>query len=254
VRDRVRKILLAGAALTILWQIAAFALDDYLVAYPLETFRALRVAVAGDDPLLAYLRDTAILALEGIAGGAAIATLLAFALRALPFGDVLLGGIAALLDPFPAVVLYPLFGLWLDDSPNAVLAVTAAGTGLPLLAAIDRGLGNVPRTYLDVARNIGWRGPTVFFRVQLPAAAPVLARGLRESAKSGFRALIAAELLLGALSKAGGLGGYLMSQNREEARANVLAAVLVVLALALVVDFLFRVLEESVAGSAKLPE
>ena len=132
--------------------------------------------------------------------------------------------------------------------------MTAAGTGLPLLAAIDRGLGNVPRTYLDVARNIGWRGPTVFFRVQLPAAAPVLARGLRESAKSGFRALIAAELLLGALSKAGGLGGYLMSQNREEARANVLAAVLVVLALALVVDFLFRVLEESVAGSAKLPE
>ena len=101
---------------------------------------------------------------------------------------------------------------------------------------------SVPRIYVNGLRTLGaprWR---IARDVILPGALPSIATGMRLGLAYGWRALIAAEMLVGAH----GLGFMIFSAQNFHLTARIVLGMLVIGALWLVLDyFVFRPLEQA---------
>ena len=96
---------------------------------------------------------------------------------------------------------------------------------------------------MNVGRNLGFRGPSLLFRVLVPASLPSILSGLRNGVTNGFRALIAVELVMGAATGSGGLGWFIMMQKQNLEIPTVFAGILSILLLASLFEILFSVVE-----------
>jgi osmoprotectant transport system permease protein len=179
----------------------------------------------------------------------AVALLIALAI-ALPLGiyaarkpraaSIVLGT-ASVIYTIPSLALLALltfvFGL---GSLTAVIAL-ALYAQLVLLRGIVAGLQGVDPALVDAARGIGLTARQAFFRVELPAALPVMLAGLRVASVT----LVALATVAGWID-AGGLGTLLFEGLRTSNPAKEIAAALAAAGLAIIVDVLLRSAEKSV--------
>ncbi|GAB3865848.1 ABC transporter permease [Nocardioides maradonensis] len=152
-------------------------------------------------------------------------------------------GIANVGQSAPAVGLLVLLYIWLNSHPFwtgfrvSVLALTLYGL-LPVLRNTITGLRGVDPTLVEAARGVGMSVPSVLFRVELPLALPVIMAGIRTTL-----VLVVGTATLATFISGGGLGDTISSGiSLYQFRVMVAGAVLVA-ALALLVEWVGRVLE-----------
>jgi len=118
----------------------------------------------------------------------------------------------------------------------ALLALTLYSL-LPMARGTQAGLEQVPSGVIDAARGMGLTARQIFWRVELPLALPVFLTGLRITT---VQAVGLAEVA--ALIGAGGFGALMFQGLLGSALDLVLLGVLPVVALAIAVDALFKLL------------
>jgi sulfonate transport system permease protein len=153
----------------------------------------------------------------------------------------------ALLDPsfqalraIPSLAWVPLLLLWLGIDEASKIMLIAIGAFFPVYMGVASGFRDVDRKLVEVAEMAGLSGVALVRRVLLPAALPSVFTGLRNGLSLAWMFMVAAELI--AASR--GLG-YLLTDGRETARADIVLAAIVLLAvLGKITDGALRTIEQ----------
>jgi len=145
-------------------------------------------------------------------------------------GALLLG-----FQALPSICWLPLALLWFGLSEDAIIFVVIMGAVLSIVLSTADGVKNTPPLYLRAAKTMGSRGLDLYLRVVLPAALPSILSGMKIGWSFAWRSLMAGELLYVSL----GLG-HLLSIGRElNDMGEVVAIMMIIVALGLTIDFLF---------------
>jgi len=181
--------------------------------------------------------------LVGFLVSAVLGTLLGLALGRVRILDETLGSLVLGLQALPSICWLPLALLWFGLSEQAILFVVVMGALLAITLSTEAGVKNSDPLFLRAALNLGARGWRLYLLVVLPAALPAIISGMKLGWSFAWRSLMAAELLYVSL----GLGQLLMMGRELNDMNQVVAVMLVIIAIGLVVDRLvFAPLERGV--------
>jgi NitT/TauT family transport system permease protein len=154
------------------------------------------------------------------------------------FGLLVMG-----LQTLPSICWLPMALLWFGLNERAILFVVVMGAVMSIAQSTEDGVRNTAPIYVRAARNLGARGLRLYFSVILPSALPAIVTGMKLGWSFAWRSLMAGELLY----TLPGLGNLLMMGRELNDMAQVVAVILVIIALGLISDQLvFRVLERRV--------
>ncbi|MFE2957461.1 ABC transporter permease [Nocardia tengchongensis] len=128
------------------------------------------------------------------------------------------------------VILPPLLGIGVIDPLNVVIALTIYSVAL-LVTAVPAALDSVPDATLDAADAIGYPRWRRVLTVDFPLAFPVFLANLRVVAVTNI-----SMVTVGALIGVGGLGKLFTQGYQRDYPDEIIAGIIVVLALALIVD------------------
>ncbi|MEU2041336.1 ABC transporter permease [Nocardia niwae] len=128
------------------------------------------------------------------------------------------------------VIIPPLVGISAIDPLNVIIALTVYSTAL-LVIAVPAALDSVPATVLDAADAVGYGPLRRTLTVDMPLAVPVFVSSLRVVVVTNI-----AMVSVGALIGVGGLGKLFTQGYQRDYPDEIIAGVLVTLALALVAD------------------
>jgi NitT/TauT family transport system permease protein len=147
------------------------------------------------------------------------------------------------LQALPSICWLPLALLWFGLSEAAILFVVVMGAVLSIAQATQDGVHNTPPIYTRAARNLGAQGLQLYTSVIFPAALPSIVTGMKLGWSFAWRSLMAGELLY----TLPGLGNLLMMGRELNDMRQVVAVMVVIIALGLVTDrFVFGVWERNV--------
>jgi NitT/TauT family transport system permease protein len=151
-----------------------------------------------------------------------------------------IGGLLVSLQSLPSICWIPLAVLWFGLSEKAILFVVLMGSILSVTIAMEDGRKQMPRIYSMAGRNLGARGFRLFWSVLLPASLPYIVSGLKQGWAFGWRSLIQAEMIFLSL----GLGQLLMMGRDLSDMSQVIAVMVLIIALGYIVDGLvFKTIE-----------
>ncbi len=156
------------------------------------------------------------------------------------FLEETMGGLLVSLQSLPSICWLPLAVLWFGLSEKAILFVVVMGSLLSVTIAMEDGRKQMPRIYALAGRNLGARGFPLFWYVLLPASLPFIVSGLKQGWAFAWRSLISGEMIFISL----GLGQLLMMGRDLNDMSQVIAVMLLIIAIGYVVDALiFRTVE-----------
>jgi NitT/TauT family transport system permease protein len=92
-----------------------------------------------------------------------------------------------------AWIPFSLVWFGIGDKPSIFLIFMASF--FPLVLAVIAAVANVPSVYFQVARDYGFKGPELLWRVTLPAIMPQVITVLRVTAGVAWMVIVAAEML-----------------------------------------------------------
>lgn len=232
------------AALLLLWQGAAqWQQNDLMLPSFTQTLHAFV-----DDMLSGELPAKIAISLGTLLKGYAIGSLLALTLSALAvstrLGRDLLSMLTSMLNPLPAIALLPLALLWFGLGEKSLIFVLVHSVLWPMALTTWSGFMSVSETLRMAGRNYGLSGLRYVWHILIPAALPSILAGLKIGWAFAWRTLIAAELVFGASSGAGGLGWYIFQNRNELFTDRVFAGLASVIIIGLLVESLvFATLE-----------
>jgi NitT/TauT family transport system permease protein len=242
VKKSVNQIIFAAGAL-ILWEGLTLAKiwPPYLFPTPLGVAEALWDGFK-DHSLLIGIEVSLRRVIIGYAIAVFAGILLGMLLASNRFLEDTLGRVILSLQSLPSACWVPIALLWFGLSETAIIFVTITGSLLAITQATKAGFDNVPRILSMAGRNLGAKGPQLFFHVMLPASLPYLIDGLRQGWAFAWRSLITGEMIYISL----GLGQVLMA-GRDLNDVNLVVAVMALIAvLGYIVDGLvFRRIDTS---------
>lgn len=236
-----------GAILVVIalgWQLYAARLDNPFV---LPTFTAtsdafLKSIASGE--LLARTAYSIEVLLIGYAAGLALAAVLTALAATTRLGRDLLELLSAMLSPMPAIALLPLAMIWFGLGLGSFVFVLIHSVLWAVALNTNAGFRSVPNALRMVGANYGLRGLRYIVLILVPAAFPSILTGLRIGWAFAWRTLIAAELVFGVSSQAGGLGWFIFEKKNMLDIPTVFAGLFMVIAVGLVIEYLvFGVIE-----------
>jgi len=224
-------VLLAG-----IWEAYGRYLDNDLL-FP--TFSATVEAFfrgTADGTLPARAWSSLKVLLMGYAAGVALATVLTGVAIASRIGTDLLETLTSMFNPLPAIALLPLALIWFGLGNGSLIFVLVHSVTWAIALNTHSGFLSVSRTLKMVGRNYGLSGPRLIGKILIPAAFPAILTGLKVGWAFAWRTLIAAELVFGVSSGAGGLGWFIFENKNMLDIPNVFAGLLTVILIGLVVE------------------
>src|SRR5579862_1610526 len=166
--------------------------------------------------------------------------ILGLAVSSNKFLEETLGGLLVSLQSLPSICWLPLAVLWFGLSEKAILFVVVMGSLLSVTIAMEDGRKQMPKIYKMAGRNLGAKGLQLFWYVLLPASLPFILSGLKQGWAFAWRSLISGEMIFISL----GLGQLLMMGRDLNDMSQVIAVMLLIIAIGYVVDgLLFQTLE-----------
>jgi len=174
-----------------------------------------------------HLEITALAVLLGLV----IAIPLALAARRLQWMRTPVLGTSTALYTIPSIALLPLLVPFTGLSRSTVVIALAAYALTILVRAILEGFDSVPAEVRDAARGLGYGSARRLLRVDLPLALPVILAGLRVATVSTV-----ALTTVGVIVSYGGLGQLITDGWSSNFRAELFAASVLCILLALVLD------------------
>jgi NitT/TauT family transport system permease protein len=100
---------------------------------------------------------------------------------------------------------------------------------------METGRKQLPKIYTMAGRNLGARGVRLFWHVTLPASLPYIVTGLKQGWAFAWRSLISGEMIFVTL----GLGQLLMMGRDLNDMSQVIAVMILIVALGYLVDGVF---------------
>lgn len=233
--------MLAGA--TAAWALAAalLPLPDYYLPPPTAVLAALgELTVKGILP--AYvgesLRRILLAAVFGLVVGVPIGLLLGMSRHVADFFHPVLN----FFQSVSGIAWLPLMLVWFGFGERTILIAVNYTVLFPVIFNALLGVRSVPPIYVNALRTMGaprWR---IVTDVIVPGALPSIATGMRLGLAYGWRALIAAEMLVGAH----GLGFMIFNAQNFHMTARIMLGMGIIGLLWLILDyFLLRPLEEA---------
>ncbi len=220
-------------ALVALWQLLYLAhlWSEFLFPAPLSVIATMIDGFQGGTFMLGIGASLARLAM-GYGISLLIGLPLGLAAGRIKAIDQTMGALMLGLQTLPSICWLPLALLWFGLNERAIVFVVVMGAVLSVTLAAQDGVKNVRPLYLLAAKNMGARGFNLYARVILPAAFPAILTGMKLGWSFAWRSLMAGELLYGNV----GLGQLLMMGRELNDMSQVLAVMLVIVALGLFVD------------------
>jgi NitT/TauT family transport system permease protein len=231
-------------ALALLWEGYARWLNNPLL---LPTFSATFTAFA-DAIASGALPARALTSLEVLLAGygagilcAAVLTIVAISTRV---GTDLLELLTSMFNPLPAIALLPLALIWFGLGYGSIVFVIIHSVLWAVALNTHSGFLSVSPTLRMVGRNYGLRGLRYVGAILIPAAFPSILTGLKIGWAFAWRTLIAAELVFGVSSGAGGLGWFIYENKNQLNIPEVFAGLFTVILIGLAVEnVVFRTVE-----------
>jgi NitT/TauT family transport system permease protein len=157
------------------------------------------------------------------------------------FLEETVGGLLVSLQSLPSICWLPMAVLWFGLTEKAILFVVVMGSLLSVTISMETGRKQLPRIYSMAGRNLGAKGFQLFLHVTLPASLPYIVTGLKQGWAFAWRSLISGEMIFVSL----GLGQLLMMGRDLNDMSQVIAVMILIIALGYVVDGLvFKTLEK----------
>ncbi len=157
-------------------------------------------------------------------------------------------GFANVMQSIPCIALMALAVVFMGIGTAPAILMVFVYAFLPILKNTYTGIMSVDPKNLETARGLGLSRTRCLFKIELPIAAPFIMAGIRIAAVSSV-----GTMTIAAFAGAKGLGWFinlgLGSLNTE----MILLGTIPVALLALLVDFLFSVLEKAVTREGLLP-
>lgn len=232
-------VVLAGA-----WQIYSIHLNNPLL---MPKFSATVVALYEalfKGQLVVQISYSIKVLLMGYAAGLVLATVLVIFSMTSRIGNDLLETLTSMFNPLPAIALLPLALIWFGLGNGSMVFVLVHSVLWSVALNTHSGFQGVSQTLRMVGRNYGLGGFKYISKILIPAAFPSILTGLKIGWAFAWRTLIAAELVFGVSSGAGGLGWFIYENKNELNIAAVFAGLFTVIIIGLAVEnLIFRNIE-----------
>lgn len=176
--------------------------------------------------------------LAAVLAGLVLALPLALVARRFPRLEGAILGVSTTLYTVPSLALFPLLVPFTGLSPLTVVIGLALYSLTVLVRNALEGLRAVPDDVRESAVGLGYSPLRLLTRIELPLAVPVLMAGLRVATVSTV-----ALTTVGAIVAYGGLGNLLASGVQQDFKAQVLAASVLCVVLAVVLDALLLLVQ-----------
>lgn len=194
------------------------------------------IEIARSGVLWEALKSTLGMLVQGVSIGIAIAAVLSAIAVFQPWARSGLRTLSAMFNPLPAVALLPMALVWFGIGQTPIVFVIVYSVVWVMALNLNAGFESVPVQLRWVGQNLGLGGLGYLWQVFLPAALPHIMTGFRIAWAYGWRTVIAAELVFGAIGGKGGLG-YLITVARYNLRSDqVFAVLLTIIAVGLLVE------------------
>jgi len=238
--------LLLIAFLAALWELACRTahLPPYLLPPPSQVFRSL---VEGAPSLAASAWRTLSMALLALIVASVCASAVGLGVGLSRMVESAVHPLAVALQVTPVVAIAPLFVIWagIDHPTRAIVALAAIVAFFPIYSGTVSGLRSADP---DLERLFSLYEATPaqrLLRLRLPSAAPAIVQGHKVAAGLAIIGAVVAEFVAGSGGAQGLAWRILEAGNRLET-ARMFAAILVLAAMAAVLQGLFQALETRV--------
>ena len=177
-----------------LWQLAALrGLPDYVLS-PVQIARNFAAAL-GSAELYEHVWASLRRALPGFALGSLLGAALGLAAGVARWFDRMLSPAVFLTYPVPKIVMLPIFMLWFGIGDLSKVLIIALACFYPVFINAYYGVRQTRTILVWSALNMGATPATVFRRIVLPSAAPMIFASLRVSLALSFIVMFAAEMI-----------------------------------------------------------
>jgi osmoprotectant transport system permease protein len=179
------------------------------------------------DAAVQHLWITVVSVLVGLAAAVPLALL---ARRRPTVESVVVGG-TTIIYTIPSLALFSLLLPVTGLSPTTVIIGLALYSLTILVRNVLVGLRSVPADVVESARGVGYSQARLLTRVELPLALPVIMAGLRVATVSTV-----ALVTVGSIVSYGGLGNLMLRAVNTQFKAQILAASVLCVLLAVALD------------------
>jgi ABC-type nitrate/sulfonate/bicarbonate transport system permease component len=227
------RILLPFMALVAVWWMAkaAFIADDRILVSPAEVGASI-VELAAHGVLAEYASTS----LQMIGTAALLSTLigvpLGFLIGSSRYAARALEGTLRFLQGVSGIAWLPLAIIWFGFTHTTTLVVVVYTLVVPIVFNTMVGVRTIPENYALALRSLGASRLRIVKDVLLPGALPSIVVGLRLGMGYGWRALIAAEMLV----RKGGLGDLIFGARTFGQIDRIIVGMVVIGTLYVVVD------------------
>ena len=236
---RKRDLLLATAALLLIWQLASMIIDKPILPPPWDVVRAFVLALPQDLGKHILVSAWRVVASIVIAIAFAVPTGLGFGLS--PTASRLAAPVIYLLYPIPKIVFLPIILLLLGIGNLSKIFVISLILFFQMLVVVRDEAANIRPELVASVRSLGAGRRALFTYVYFPACLPAVLTSLRVSIGTAIAVLFFAE----SFATTTGLGYYIIVEtwgrlDYAEMYAGVIAMSLLGLALYFAVDNIQR--------------
>jgi NitT/TauT family transport system permease protein len=215
-------VLFAVVMLLITWEAAASF--GNIPQYVLPSPSAIATATLSSLPSLADgLWLTTYEAIFGFVIGSLLGLMISCLFVLVPITRVLLLPLVIGLNTVPSIAFVPLALLWFGMGAASKIAIAALAVSFAVLLSAREGFSRTEDGHVNLLRSFGAGHLSLLWRLQLPAAMPSIATGLRIGLARSTIAVIVAEML-GAY---GGIGQIVYRATAEMDSQTVWSAILV---------------------------
>jgi osmoprotectant transport system permease protein len=187
-----------------------------------------------------------LLTLVSVAVGFVVAFPLALLARRFHPLESSIVGTTTIIYTIPSLALFSLFAPWTGLTPLTVVIGLALYSLTILVRNIVAGLEGVPDEVREAAVGNGYGPVQLLFTIELPLALPVIMAGLRVATVSTV-----ALVTVGSIVTYGGLGNLLLEAVNTQFKAQILAASILCVALAVVLDLVLVVVQRLITPWAR---
>ena len=224
--------LIQGVSITfgilLIWQaiISLNHLPDFILPSP---WRVLVTLYQQAPLLLEQTWPTLIETISGLSGGICLGMVMAIGMMRLSLLRWCLLPLLIISQAIPIFAIAPLFVIWFGYGMTSKIATTILMLFFPVASAFFDGLKRTPQAWLDLAKTMDASPWRVLCFIQIPAALPALASGIRVATVMAPLGAIIGEWV----GASRGLGFLMLNANARMQIDLMFACLMIIMALAL---------------------
>jgi NitT/TauT family transport system permease protein len=227
---RIGAVLLAAAAFIAAWQLLVL-MNNYpafILPGPAAVWTELLRSIQTPS-FWGHISVTLIEVLSGLFIGATLAVVQGYVLAKSPLLNSILSPLIVASQAVPIVAIAPLLAIWFGYGLTPKIVTSALIVFFPILITVASGLRAIEPNLRDLMRSPQANRRQMFFKLELPAALPIILSGLKVGATLSVIGAIVGEFV----NSDQGLGFLIKQGNGEYNTARTFVALIALMVMAL---------------------